>query len=591
MTRKPKEQRRIGFGKLAYQSLAELWSFQLMVSFFLLVLVTLFNRFTFNLASFGGGAMTSADLKAVVLNWRFPVLLVFVILFILLELVIEIFAQIHLDNDILQGNRGGFFHEIRAGFRSLRRFFTPAGILVLLYIVIGLPLCGIGFTISLTKSFKIPNFINEVIQTTPLYAVGYWAGIIFLIWLGVRSIFTVHGVLIDDLTPSEARRQSVRLIKANRKKFILGLIRLVILQSLIVGAIYVVFILLQEEVITPLGQELPHGYYIDVMSYSSVEDIPEEEQMIMMYRGICAFSVLVGSYMSAVVAMLCLSYFMLRITRFYYDFTGKSTGDWLERPRKYHYFTKVFLILLIFILIAVASFVIGVSYNKLFSREEPVRIVAHRAGGKLASENSIQGLETAIEHHCYGSEIDVQRTADGFYVINHDNTFKRLTGVDRAPKDMTLKEIRKLRIKDTTGNGEEHRVVRFDKMLDVIKDKEILYIELKGVTADRQMVDDVVEIVRKHDCVDDVALISLNYSIIDYAERTYPEFVTGTLFFAGFGDVTKLNCDLMIMEEGQASQDRDDQVHKGERGHRLDGEYRGIHEELPGQQCGCDHYG
>ena len=67
------------------------------------------------------------------------------------------------------------------------------------------------------------------------------------------------------------------------------------------------------------------------------------------------------------------------------------------------------------------------------------------------------------------------------------------------------------------------------------------------------MVDDVVNMVRQYDCVDDVALISLNYDVIDYAETTYPEFMTGTLFFAGLGDVTKLNYDLLIMEEETAT--------------------------------------
>lgn len=98
-------------------------------------------------------------------------------------------------------------------------------------------------------------------------------------------------------------------------------------------------------------------------------------------------------------------------------------------------------------------------------------------------------------------------------------------------------------------------------MLDVIKGREILYIEMKGATADRRMVDDVVSIVREHDCVDDVALISLNYDIISYAETQYPEFTTGTLFFIGIGDVSALNCDLLIMEEETATESRISQIH------------------------------
>ena len=66
-----------------------------------------------------------------------------------------------------------------------------------------------------------------------------------------------------------------------------------------------------------------------------------------------------------------------------------------------------------------------------------------------------------------------------------------------------------------------------EDLLDVVKGKGTLFIELKGVTADRQMADDVVRMVREKDCVGDVVLISLAYDVIDYAERTYPEFETG----------------------------------------------------------------
>ena len=67
--------------------------------------------------------------------------------------------------------------------------------------------------------------------------------------------------------------------------------------------------------------------------------------------------------------------------------------------------------------------------------------------------------------------------------------------------------------------------------------------------------------VREKDCVGDVALISLNYDIIDYAESSYPEFETGTLFFAGLGNITRLHCDLLIMEEEMATDNRIAEVH------------------------------
>ena len=126
---------------------------------------------------------------------------------------------------------------------------------------------------------------------------------------------------------------------------------------------------------------------------------------------------------------------------------------------------------------------------------------------------------------------------------------------------MTLSQISRLRIRDTSGSGKLLRVPTMEELLDRGKGRITLFLELKGVSADRKMVDDIVEAVRKRNMTKDVVLISLNYNVISYAESTYPEFETGILIFAGIGDVAKLNCDMIIMEEEMATALRIDQIH------------------------------
>ena len=75
------------------------------------------------------------------------------------------------------------------------------------------------------------------------------------------------------------------------------------------------------------------------------------------------------------------------------------------------------------------------------------------------------------------------------------------------------------------------------------------------------MVDDVVKLIREKDCVENVTLISLKYDIIDYAETQYPEFETGVLMFGGLGDVARINCDLLILEEEMSTESRIDSIH------------------------------
>lgn len=601
---KPEEQtvgqKSLSFRQLVFEALPEMWGFQILAAILLAIPASFLTRLIYAVAESGGAPITTANLRAFLLSWRFPAVLLLGALLVSCYIVVELFSLIHMSDDILNGRPAGIRRDIGAGIRSLRRFSTPAGLFVLLYIFIAVPLCGIGFSISLTETFYVPNFIMEFTQAKPLYHAAYaalillltWIGfsisltenyyvpnfvmefiqakplyhaayavlILLLLWIGYSSVFAVHAVLLDGMTPAEGRRASLRIVRRHGWKFLAAVLKLFVLMELVQAASYVLLCRLPGLLAARLGTELPHGVFLDLTRLSETVVLTETEASVVAYRVLCASIVLMGGYLNAVIVLLCGSWFMLRFTRLYLEYTREPVSSWPERPKKSRYRGKMLLMLAAFVFVILAALVIGLFYDQLIEREEPVSIIAHRAGGSMAPENSIKGLELAIERGCYGSEIDAQRTADGYYIVSHDNDFKRLTGVARAPQDMTLEEIRALRVRDTTG-GAELSVVTLDEMLDVIKGREKLFIELKGASVDRRMVDDIVQMVREKDCVDDVALISLRYDVIDYAETTYPEFETGTLFFAGFGNVAKLNCDLLIMEEEMATAMRVEQIH------------------------------
>lgn len=554
----------VTFRRLMFQALPEMWSFQVLAAVILALPAALLTRMISWIAGMGEDIVTTANIRSSVLSWRLPVILLLGILLVFLYLVMELFAQICLTDSILNGRRAALFKSIGRGILSLKKFMTPGGIGVILFIFIAVPLCGAGFSISLSKSFYIPNFIMEVVFKNPLFTAGYTAAIILLIWFAYRWVFVLHAVIIDGMTPKEGKKYSVRIVKEHRWEFLKRLILDGLVIFLIILVSGILFSSIPYLFLGDFGKDLPKGFTIDALSaFREGRTFSDLETDIMIYRTASAFAVLVEKYLLSIVTLLCGAYFMLRMNRYYLMFTGRDRELWPERPGKARYFWRILSIFLFFILLFMVAVAFGLFYNMIFTREEPVKIIAHRAGGTMASENSIEGLEKAIEHGCYGCEIDVQRTKDGYYVINHDNDFKRLTGVNRAPKDMTMEEIRELRIRDTTGNGQELSVVTLEEMLDVIKGRTKLFVELKGPTADRQMVDDVVRIIREHDCVEDTALISLDYGIIKYAETTYPEFETGTLFFASLGNISTLTCDLLIMEEETATTGNINIVHEG----------------------------
>lgn len=88
-------------------------------------------------------------------------------------------------------------------------------------------------------------------------------------------------------------------------------------------------------------------------------------------------------------------------------------------------------------------------------------------------ENSLAGFRAAVEHG-YGIELDVHRTRDGALVVHHDDSLKRLTGVDIRIARSTLKEVRACKLP----NGEP--VPTFDEVLKAVNGRVPLVVEVKA---------------------------------------------------------------------------------------------------------------
>ena len=551
--------RQVSFRRLVFEAVPEIYGFQLLSGILFILLYFLIKRLIDAVAEFGGAAATTSNIREYLFSWRAPLLLLLTLVLVAVFVVFEIFANIHMCDDILNGRRVSIRHDIGKAIGSVRRFLCPGGLFTLLYIFLAVPLVGFGFSISLSRNFYIPNFIMDYIRSKPLLLAVYFAGILTLMILGIRWLFSLHAVLIDGMKPGQGRKASAAIMRGHWKAFLLsmlGTFSVLLLLNLAVALLRAA----PETFLEDLGKSFPVGYHLDFRQIfdGTASDL---DLKVVRYRIACACVVVGGGFLTSIVGMFGSSYLMLRFTRFYMECTRDTSGLWPERPKRHRYIWKVLLLLLSLFAVLLGSSFIGLLFNEIVDRDENVHIVAHRAGGTMAPENSLEGLELAIARGCYGSETDAQRTADGFYIINHDNDFKRLTGVGRKPGDMTLEEVRRLVITDRT-TGTQCAVPTVEEMLDVVRGREKLFLELKGASADRKMADDLVKLIREKDCTEDAVLISLNYSVIDYAEKNYPEFETGVLMFGGIGDISRLNCDILILEEEMATASRISQIHE-----------------------------
>lgn len=93
------------------------------------------------------------------------------------------------------------------------------------------------------------------------------------------------------------------------------------------------------------------------------------------------------------------------------------------------------------------------------------RVIAHRCGGSLAPENTIEALEVAARYGT-GVEFDVMLSAEGTPHLIHDETLERTTsgrGRVAHARDATLAQL------DACAGFDEFRNVRVPRLLDTAR--------------------------------------------------------------------------------------------------------------------------
>ena len=104
-------------------------------------------------------------------------------------------------------------------------------------------------------------------------------------------------------------------------------------------------------------------------------------------------------------------------------------------------------------------------------RLKKVLVVSHRGNWRSAPENSLAAIDSAIVMKIDAVEIDVRKTKDGHLVLMHDNSVDRTTNGKGKVANMTLAEIKKLRLKDKDGRLTEHTVPTLEEAMLVAKGK------------------------------------------------------------------------------------------------------------------------
>lgn len=143
-------------------------------------------------------------------------------------------------------------------------------------------------------------------------------------------------------------------------------------------------------------------------------------------------------------------------------------------------------------------------------------IIGHRGGSDLAPENTLLCIDKGISAGADMIEIDIHMSKDGELIVCHDRTIDRTTNGKGKICDMTLSEIKKYKIKDSSGNITDETIPTLDEVLNLVNGKSRLLIEIKRTKKlYRGIESKLLGKIRKYNAYDWVVVQSFNDSVLE----------------------------------------------------------------------------
>lgn len=146
------------------------------------------------------------------------------------------------------------------------------------------------------------------------------------------------------------------------------------------------------------------------------------------------------------------------------------------------------------------------------TQENKPMMIAHRGMSGLEMENTASAFVAAGQRSHFGIETDVHRTADGEFIVIHDDNTKRVAGDEMIVEQTSYRTLRSLRLLDTDG-----KQGRADLILPSLREYigickkygKAAVLELKNHFTPED-IDRIIDIIRQEEYLDQVIFISFD---------------------------------------------------------------------------------
>lgn len=162
---------------------------------------------------------------------------------------------------------------------------------------------------------------------------------------------------------------------------------------------------------------------------------------------------------------------------------------------------------------------------KLNKQGTNVKMIAHRGLSGLERENTCAAFVAAGNRETYwGIETDIHCTADGKFVIIHDDTTTRVSGVEMTVEETDFDTLRSLHLLDKEREGTRWDLVlpTLEEYISICKKYEkVAVLELKNPMPEAAVVE-IIKAVEEMEYADKMVVISFSFDNMVYLRKHFP---------------------------------------------------------------------
>lgn len=165
--------------------------------------------------------------------------------------------------------------------------------------------------------------------------------------------------------------------------------------------------------------------------------------------------------------------------------------------------------------------------------KKSTKVIAHRGLSGIEVENTCSAFVAAGNRSYYGVETDIHRTADGKFILGHDDNLKRIAGEEIYLEKTSLKVLQSVVLydKDGTKGREDLRPCTLENYLSIVKKYEKhAILELKSEFTDEEIAK-IIDIVKSYNYLENVTFISFIYENLTKVKRILPNQSAQYLFW------------------------------------------------------------